>query len=167
MPKLDVVLWGATGFTGKLAAQYMARVTAARPELAGLRYGLAGRDASKLERVAEESGCGEVPLLVADGTDDAAVDELAAMLWSQRQHGGGGGGGFGVRGGGSASTPWRLAHAGCSLGRSGLAKGSSTSAAATASCTKIMPTPSTCSLGASAMRLDVLDVAANHATDEV
>ena len=42
----DVVVFGATGFTGALTAEYLARNG---PE--GLRWALAGRNRDKLERV--------------------------------------------------------------------------------------------------------------------
>ncbi|MEM9594717.1 MAG: saccharopine dehydrogenase NADP-binding domain-containing protein [Acidobacteriota bacterium] len=43
--RFDVVLFGATGFTGRLTAEYLARRAAAE----GLRWAVAGRDADKLE----------------------------------------------------------------------------------------------------------------------
>ena len=39
VPKYDLVLYGATGFTGKLVAHYLNAV----PELAGKRWAIAGR----------------------------------------------------------------------------------------------------------------------------
>ncbi|MGI9019295.1 MAG: saccharopine dehydrogenase family protein [Solirubrobacterales bacterium] len=72
---LDVVLFGATGFVGKLTAEYLAR---AAPDEA--RIGLAGRSKEKLERV--RGGLGERaadwPLIVADSGDDAALASLAS-----------------------------------------------------------------------------------------
>ena len=49
--ELDVVLFGATGFTGGLTADYLATNG---PE--GLRWGLAGRNLAKLEQVRERAG---------------------------------------------------------------------------------------------------------------
>ena len=46
--ELDLVLFGATGFTGRLTAEYLAHHA---PD--GLRWGLAGRNESKLEGVRE------------------------------------------------------------------------------------------------------------------
>ena len=43
---LDVVVYGATGFVGRLTAEYLAR--SAPPEV---RIGLGGRSQSKLEQV--------------------------------------------------------------------------------------------------------------------
>jgi short subunit dehydrogenase-like uncharacterized protein len=73
--ELDVVLYGATGFVGKLTAQYLA---GAAPE--DVRIGLAGRSQEKLERVRQELGAraADWPLIVADSGDRAALAELAA-----------------------------------------------------------------------------------------
>lgn len=69
----DVVLLGATGFTGGLTADYLAQHAPA-----GLRWALAGRSKDKLERVRDKLGV-EVPLLVADSTDEASLADLAAQ----------------------------------------------------------------------------------------
>lgn len=68
----DVVLLGATGFTGALTAEYLARHA---PD--GLRWALAGRNRAKLEAVRERIGV-DVPLLHADSTDPASLAEVAA-----------------------------------------------------------------------------------------
>lgn len=74
----DVVLYGATGFVGALTAAYLA---AHAPE--GLRWALAGRDRAKLERLRAKAAAtdprwADLPLLVADADDPAALRELAA-----------------------------------------------------------------------------------------
>ena len=51
--ELDIVLFGATGFTGALTADYLARNG---PE--GLRWALAGRSLDKLEKVRAQVGVG-------------------------------------------------------------------------------------------------------------
>ena len=67
----DIVLFGATGFTGGLTADYLA---AHAP--AGLRWAIAGRNADKLEAVRRRLG-GDVEVLVADATDPAALADAA------------------------------------------------------------------------------------------
>jgi len=71
---LSVVLYGATGFTGRLVAHYLA----ARGGTG--RIGLAGRCRQKLEAVAAETaGVGWEPdVLVAEADDHAALSALAA-----------------------------------------------------------------------------------------
>jgi short subunit dehydrogenase-like uncharacterized protein len=68
----DVVLFGATGFTGGLTADYLAHAAGA----AGTRWALAGRSPEKLKAVAERLGV-DVPLLHADVSDPASLRALA------------------------------------------------------------------------------------------
>ncbi len=70
---LDIVLLGATGFTGKLTAAYLAR--SAPP---GLRWALAGRNQGKLEAVRAELGLPDLELLRADSDDPASLSDVAA-----------------------------------------------------------------------------------------
>jgi len=72
--ELDIVLFGATGFVGRLTARHLA--TAADPTL---RIALAGRSLPRLREVATELGAAaeEWPLLVVDATDVDAVTDLA------------------------------------------------------------------------------------------
>jgi short subunit dehydrogenase-like uncharacterized protein len=67
----DLVVYGATGYTGKLLAAYLAR------RADGLRWALAGRDPAKLEAVAGSLGL-DLPLLHADAGDPASMAALAA-----------------------------------------------------------------------------------------
>ncbi|MFJ6934949.1 saccharopine dehydrogenase family protein [Streptomyces sp. NPDC101132] len=74
----DVVLFGATGFVGALTAEYLA---AHAP--ADCRWAIAGRDRARLERLRERLAalrpeCAQLPLVVADAGDPAALRELAA-----------------------------------------------------------------------------------------
>ncbi|MDQ6775403.1 MAG: saccharopine dehydrogenase NADP-binding domain-containing protein [Actinomycetota bacterium] len=67
----DIVLFGATGFTGGLTAEYLA---ANAP--AGTRLALAGRNRAKLEAVRERIGH-DVPLIHADVEDAASLRAVA------------------------------------------------------------------------------------------
>jgi short subunit dehydrogenase-like uncharacterized protein len=69
----DVVLFGATGFTGKLVAEYLARAAGT------LRWAIAGRNREKLESVRAGLGAGAaaVPVLVADSADRPSLDRIA------------------------------------------------------------------------------------------
>lgn len=75
--ELDLVLFGATGFTGELTAAYLARHAPG-----DLRWALAGRNRPKLEavrgRLAEiDAALGDLPLLHADVEDPASLAEVA------------------------------------------------------------------------------------------
>jgi short subunit dehydrogenase-like uncharacterized protein len=71
----DVVVFGATGFVGKLTAAYLAEHAPA-----GTRIALAGRSRDKLARVQGELGpaVADWPLIVADSHDAEALGRLAA-----------------------------------------------------------------------------------------
>ncbi|MFE7741873.1 saccharopine dehydrogenase family protein [Nocardia sp. NPDC057455] len=71
----DLVLFGATGFVGKLTAEYL---LGAAPESA--RIALAGRSLDKLTAVRDDLGpkAAGWGLVVADSKDQTALDELAA-----------------------------------------------------------------------------------------
>jgi short subunit dehydrogenase-like uncharacterized protein len=68
----DLVVFGATGFVGRLTVEHLSR---SAPE--GTRIALAGRSRERLERV--RSGVGVPwPVVVADSSDGAAMRDLAA-----------------------------------------------------------------------------------------
>lgn len=72
----DLVLFGATGFTGRLLAQHLA--TSDLP----LRWALCGRSADKLRAVRQaltdrNPACAELPILTADASDPQALAEVA------------------------------------------------------------------------------------------
>lgn len=74
----DLVLFGATGFTGGLTADYLARHAPA-----GTRWALAGRSEAKLGAVRDrlaalDPALAQLPLLVADVTDAAALAGIAS-----------------------------------------------------------------------------------------
>jgi short subunit dehydrogenase-like uncharacterized protein len=72
---LDVVLFGATGFTGKLVAQYLARSAPAEA-----RIGLAGRSEEKLASVRSElpAAAREWPLVTADKSNPESLAQMAS-----------------------------------------------------------------------------------------
>lgn len=70
--EFDVIVYGATGYTGRLVAEYIAR---AYPT--GVRWAMAGRSLSKLQEVRAEMGIGaDVPLLTANSDDPASLRAL-------------------------------------------------------------------------------------------
>ena len=72
----DIVLWGATGFTGRLVADYLVRNYLGGET--GLRLALAGRNKQKLEGIAKEIGAPQLPILVGDSFDVDSLDEIAS-----------------------------------------------------------------------------------------
>lgn len=67
------MIYGATGFVGRQAAQYIAA------HGAGLQWALAGRSAAKLEALRAALGSAAPGVLVADADDAAALDDLASQ----------------------------------------------------------------------------------------
>lgn len=79
MAKLDLIVYGATGFTGGLVAEYLV----ARPGLSTSRWGLAGRNRPKLEAVRDRLSqinpeAASLSIHVADADARASLDAMAA-----------------------------------------------------------------------------------------
>jgi short subunit dehydrogenase-like uncharacterized protein len=75
----EIVLWGATGYTGRLVAERLAST----PASSALRWALAGRDRRKLEGVraalaAAMPAAASLPILIGDASDPASLDAIAA-----------------------------------------------------------------------------------------
>jgi short subunit dehydrogenase-like uncharacterized protein len=70
----DVVVYGATSFVGQILCRYLVRRHGTDGDL---RWAIAGRSASKLDDVARSTGA-DVARIVADASDRAALDDLAA-----------------------------------------------------------------------------------------
>jgi short subunit dehydrogenase-like uncharacterized protein len=72
--ELDVVVFGATGFVGRLVAEYLAGHGGE-----SVRVGLAGRSQEKLEQVRADLGApaADLPLVVADSSDAASLAAMA------------------------------------------------------------------------------------------
>lgn len=79
MRERDIVVLGATGFTGSLVAEYL--VTRGLVSGAETKLALAGRDRGKLEQLRRslakiDPSAAEVPLLLADSCDRESLDDL-------------------------------------------------------------------------------------------
>ena len=71
--EFDIIVYGASGYTGRLVAQYLSQHYADD----NLRWAMAGRNVQKLQEVRDEIGVPDsVPLLVADTSDPASLDKL-------------------------------------------------------------------------------------------
>jgi short subunit dehydrogenase-like uncharacterized protein len=76
----DLIVFGATGFTGRLVAEVLHGAEQAGRLPRGLRWALAGRDAARLAEVRSAIGAGEsLALVVADASDAQAVAKLVAQ----------------------------------------------------------------------------------------
>ena len=71
--EFDILIYGATGFTGKLVAEYVVEQYGKN-----IKWGMAGRSKNKLETVRDAIGApADTPLVVCDSDNDA---EVAAMV---------------------------------------------------------------------------------------
>jgi short subunit dehydrogenase-like uncharacterized protein len=73
--KLDTIVFGATGFTGKLVCEYLSK-TYGRDE--NIHWGIAGRNRDKLNAVTAELGLGDIPLFIVDVEDKVSLDAMAS-----------------------------------------------------------------------------------------
>ena len=75
--QFDLVVHGATGFTGRLVVEYLLQ---RYPAGSGVRWAMGGRSPEKLAAVRDEVGApADTPLLVTDSTDMASLRALMAQ----------------------------------------------------------------------------------------
>ncbi len=68
---IDIIIYGATGFTGKLCVKYFQSLDTT------VTWAMAGRNLMKLEKVAKENQT-NVEILIADSDDEKALDNLTS-----------------------------------------------------------------------------------------
>ena len=70
----DIIVYGATGFTGRLVAEHLADTYGVGGEV---KWAMAGRSAEKLAAVRDEIGApSDTPLIVADADDPASLKAM-------------------------------------------------------------------------------------------
>jgi short subunit dehydrogenase-like uncharacterized protein len=78
--KFDIVVYGATGFTGQLVAEYLTRHYKGDKQL---KWAMAGRSLGKLKSVRDAIGApGNTPLIVADASDAASLKAMVEQTMS-------------------------------------------------------------------------------------
>ncbi|MCK1637764.1 saccharopine dehydrogenase NADP-binding domain-containing protein [Bradyrhizobium sp. 157] len=78
--KFDIVVYGATGFTGQLVAEYLAEHYKGD---ANLKWAMAGRSKDKLATVRDAVGApADTPLIVADSSDVASLKAMVEQTKS-------------------------------------------------------------------------------------
>jgi hypothetical protein len=81
-PKLDLLVWGATGYTGKLVGEYLTRQYGAKPS--GFTWGVGGRSQEKLEALkgelaALDANARDLPIVVGDALDEASITSVVRV----------------------------------------------------------------------------------------
>lgn len=71
----DIIVYGATGFTGRLVAEYLS----ANYADGSLKWAMGGRSLSKLQQVRDDIGAAsDTPLVTANADDPASLDAMVA-----------------------------------------------------------------------------------------
>ncbi|MBT4958588.1 MAG: saccharopine dehydrogenase [Flavobacteriaceae bacterium] len=69
----DIIVWGASGFTGKLVAEYLFKKYGSNKNL---KWAIAGRNSLKLNSVRKDILDSTVPLILADSNDSKSLNEM-------------------------------------------------------------------------------------------
>jgi short subunit dehydrogenase-like uncharacterized protein len=73
-PSFDIIVFGATSFVGQIMTRYMSTQFAD----GSVRWAIAGRSESKLKTLSDDVGLTNIDMIVADATDDAALQAMCA-----------------------------------------------------------------------------------------
>jgi short subunit dehydrogenase-like uncharacterized protein len=68
--EFDIIVWGASGFTGRLVAAYLFKQYGTQGDL---KWAMAGRNQEKLTAVRAEVADSSVPIVLADSDDEASL----------------------------------------------------------------------------------------------
>ena len=76
--EFDIIVYGASGFTGRLVAEYM------QQQYGGsVNWAMAGRSAEKLAQVRDEMAINaSIPLVTADAGNEAELAAMACLLYT-------------------------------------------------------------------------------------
>jgi short subunit dehydrogenase-like uncharacterized protein len=69
----DLLVWGATGFTGRLVAEHLVREAGGRK----LRWAVGGRNPDKLSAMLKDIGAPGIPIVLGDSHDPRSLADLA------------------------------------------------------------------------------------------
>lgn len=68
----DIIIWGATGFTGRLVAEYIYKNYSSEK----LSWAIAGRDKKKLINVRDKIADENIPIIIADSFDEMSLTKM-------------------------------------------------------------------------------------------
>jgi len=71
--EFDIIIWGASGFTGRLVAEYLFKKYGTDDTI---KWAMGGRNPTKLEQVRAEVADESIPLVIADSNDEASLNEM-------------------------------------------------------------------------------------------
>ncbi len=70
--EFDIIIWGATGFTGRLVAEYIFKNYSSEK----LNWAIAGRDKKKLINVRDKIADENIPIIIADSFDEMSLTKM-------------------------------------------------------------------------------------------
>ena len=71
----DIIIFGASGFTGKLVAEYLFKNYGVNKDL---KWAISGRDFSKLEVIRSEIADNSLPIIIADSNDQDSLNSITS-----------------------------------------------------------------------------------------
>ena len=72
MKQFDIIIWGATSFTGKLVVEYLFEKFASTK----IKWAIAGRNKEKLENVRSKVADKNIPIFIADSFDEKSLSVI-------------------------------------------------------------------------------------------
>ena len=72
MKKFDIIIWGASSFTGKLVTEYIFNKYGSSK----IKWAIAGRNLDKLERIRSEVADKNIPIFIADSFDEDSLSKF-------------------------------------------------------------------------------------------
>ena len=70
--EFDIIIWGASGFTGRLVAEYLCQNYSPNE----LKWAIAGRDANKLNKIRDQYLNEKIPIIIADSLDEVSLSKM-------------------------------------------------------------------------------------------
>ena len=72
MKKFDIIIWGATSFTGKLVSEYIFKKYGSSK----IKWAIAGRNLKKLEKIRYQVAEENIPIFIADSFDEESLSKF-------------------------------------------------------------------------------------------
>jgi short subunit dehydrogenase-like uncharacterized protein len=70
--EFDIIIWGASGFTGRLVAEYLFKNYSSNK----LNWAIAGRDINKLNKIRDQYLNEKIPIIIADSFDEISLNRM-------------------------------------------------------------------------------------------
>jgi len=70
--EFDIIIWGASGFTGRLVAEYLCQNYSPNE----LKWAIAGRNANKLNKIRDQYLNDKIPIIVSDSFDEVSLSKM-------------------------------------------------------------------------------------------